>query len=108
MGISSNDLTPYDSDFGYPAPHYTDALLMWRNDPVAGETRALENGVVVGNPLASTPMEIGTIGGFSGGGNAFKGTIDEVRVSRRVQSEDELTTQYNNQNEPETFWSVGA
>lgn len=38
----------------------------------------------------------------------FKGMIDEMRFYTRVLSAEEILTQYNNQNSPSTFYSVGA
>ena len=38
----------------------------------------------------------------------FGGYLDEVRVSSVVRSADWIATEYNNQSNPETFYSVGA
>ncbi|MBU4200419.1 MAG: DUF2341 domain-containing protein [Verrucomicrobia bacterium] len=38
----------------------------------------------------------------------FRGTIDEARLYTRALSAAEILTQYNNQNSPSTFYSVGA
>jgi hypothetical protein len=37
----------------------------------------------------------------------FNGIIDEVRISDTVRSADWISTEYNNQNSPDTFYSVG-
>lgn len=42
------------------------------------------------------------------GQNFFGGLIDEVRVSNSARSADWLSTEYNNQNSPNSFASVGA
>ncbi|MEN6642575.1 MAG: LamG domain-containing protein [Armatimonadia bacterium] len=39
---------------------------------------------------------------------AFDGLLDEVRLYSGALSADEITAQYNNQNTPATFYSVGA
>ena len=41
-------------------------------------------------------------------GRIFDGIIDEVRVSYSVRSVNWITTTYNNQNSPSTFYSIGA
>jgi biopolymer transport protein ExbB len=38
----------------------------------------------------------------------FSGTMDEVRISNAVRSADWITTTYNNQNSPSTFYTVGS
>src|ERR1039458_6069940 len=38
----------------------------------------------------------------------FKGGMDEVRVSNIARSSDWISTEYNNQSSPSTFYSVGA
>jgi len=40
--------------------------------------------------------------------NYFDGTIDEVRIYNRALSAEEISTQYNNQNSPSTFYSMGS
>jgi len=48
------------------------------------------------------------IGVNRGGDFFFKGTIDEVRLARNsVKSADWISTSYNNQNAPASFYSVG-
>jgi hypothetical protein len=41
-------------------------------------------------------------------GNAFGGKMDEVRLSGTVRGPDWITTEYNNQNSPATFYSYTA
>ena len=38
----------------------------------------------------------------------FKGLIDEVRISNTALSADWIKTEYNNQNSPSTFYSIGS
>ncbi|UCG69478.1 MAG: FG-GAP repeat protein, partial [Thermoplasmata archaeon] len=42
------------------------------------------------------------------GGVYFNGTIDEVRISNVVRPIDWITTQYNNQNDSSTFYTLGS
>ncbi|MHA2109351.1 MAG: DUF2341 domain-containing protein, partial [Candidatus Hodarchaeales archaeon] len=41
-------------------------------------------------------------------GTSFNGIIDEVRISNVVRSVDWITTEYNNQYDPENFYSIGT
>ncbi len=43
-----------------------------------------------------------------GGSNDFLGIIDEVRISSFIRSSDWITTEYNNQSSPETFYNLGS
>lgn len=38
----------------------------------------------------------------------YEGLQDEVRVSNSIRSADRITTEFNNQNSPSTFYSIGA
>ena len=40
--------------------------------------------------------------------NCFNGSIDEVRISDIARDSDWISTEYNNQNSPSTFYSVGS
>ena len=48
------------------------------------------------------------IGDASDHANHFTGSIDEVRLSKTVRSTGWIATEYNNENSPSTFYSVGA
>jgi len=50
-------------------------------------------------------FEIPNVGGTS---YHYFGTLDEIRIRNDVQSTDEVTTQYNNQFDPTTFYTIGA
>jgi len=41
-------------------------------------------------------------------GNFFNGNIDEVRVSTTLLSSDYISTEYNNQSSPSTFYTIGS
>lgn len=51
------------------------------------------------------PFVIGANGGY---GENFKGTMDEVRVTKTNRSTDWMTTEYNNQLDPYGFITVGS
>jgi hypothetical protein len=40
--------------------------------------------------------------------NYLQGNIDEIRLSNVVRSADWITTEYNNQNSPSTFYTIGS
>jgi hypothetical protein len=44
----------------------------------------------------------------TGGNHQYSGLMDEVRISNAVRSADWISTEYNNQSSPLTFYSVGA
>jgi hypothetical protein len=48
------------------------------------------------------------IGEGTNGGQFFGGSLDEVRISKIARSADWIATEYNNQNSPSTFYSVGT
>ena len=45
------------------------------------------------------------IGSFDGSADTFDGQLDEIRISSTARSSTWLSTQYNNQNSPSTFFS---
>lgn len=45
--------------------------------------------------------------GSSGAGDYYDGILDEVRMKATVNSDNWITTEYNNQNSPSTFYAVG-
>ncbi|MFX1376531.1 MAG: DUF2341 domain-containing protein [Promethearchaeota archaeon] len=49
-----------------------------------------------------------TIGNSPTGARPIDGIIDEVRISSVVRSNSWLRTEYNNQDEPESFYSIGV
>jgi hypothetical protein len=66
---------------------------------------------------ASTSSDTGSINdngnanafiGFDVNGNYFTGNIDELRVSNIVRSADWIATEFNNENSPSTFYTVGS
>ncbi len=69
-----------------------------------------------GSALGTANTRYGLIGdgseasSFNGGKNNryYEGLLDEVRYSEMVRSADWIGTEYNNQNSPGTFYSVGT
>jgi hypothetical protein len=45
---------------------------------------------------------------YEGGGYGISGTLDEIEISNSVRSSDWIKTQFNNQNSPTSFISVGS
>ena len=62
-------------------------------------------GSVTPSSLVADTSDTVTVGGF--GGNAGGGLLTEVRISSLVRSADWIATEYNNQNSPSTFYTVG-
>lgn len=59
-----------------------------------------------GSSLTTEPFYLGARA--AGTNRQMTGHIDEVRVSGIVRSADWITTEYNNQNSPATFYSIGS
>ena len=64
------------------------------------------SGATRGTTPYSTHFAIGA--SYNTPNNYFNGTIDEVRVSNSVRTPDWITAEYNNQNSPSTFYTVGS
>ncbi len=59
-----------------------------------------------GNPL-ETSTDTMFIGKYTGDTNHYFGTIDEVRISDVARDAGWISTEYSNQNSPDTFYSMG-
>jgi hypothetical protein len=75
--------------------------------------RFVLDGNPIGLPFAKTgSLRINnwpiTIGNSPTGARPLDAIIDEVRISSVVRSNDWLRTEYNNQNDPDTFYSIGV
>jgi ketosteroid isomerase-like protein len=55
-------------------------------------------------PSDAYPLQVGQ----NGVGTYFSGSVDEVRISKIARSSAWIATEYNNQNNPATFYSVGV
>ncbi len=49
-----------------------------------------------------------TDGGEGGGQDEFNGIMAEIRISNTARTSDYITTEYNNQNDPGTFYNIGV
>jgi hypothetical protein len=81
------------------------ALKVYLNGSVSGET-----GGVTGTPNSiQTNNDAARIGGKgrTGSDYLFDGVIEEMRVSTGQRSDDWILTEYNNQNDPSTFYTIG-
>jgi hypothetical protein len=56
--------------------------------------------------VASAPLFVGLSQADTGGGEYWKGVIDEVRISNIARSADWIKTEYNNQYSPQTFYTM--
>lgn len=62
----------------------------------------------IGTPVSGTGnMSIGTLLNYYDL-FYFDGVLDEIRISATARSADWISTEYNNQNSPSTFYSVGS
>ena len=117
-GVEGNTLQGLMGSITWIASNYTYTAGVWvhvvmvRN---AGTTRFYVNGTVQSGTSASTPIAPNaraTIGNQFDGSNLpyryFNGSVDEARISSSVRSADWITTEYNNQSSPSTFYSVGS
>jgi hypothetical protein len=59
----------------------------------------------VGTPNSSYPF---VIGNSSAGVRCLQGNIDEVRFTNNLLSSSWILSEYNNQNSPSTFFTLGA
>ncbi|MEE8060684.1 MAG: DUF2341 domain-containing protein [Gemmatimonadales bacterium] len=78
------------------------------------QIRLYQDGALIGSQAytaaisggATSDVTIGT--GYDTAGQDVDGKIDEVRISSVARSADWITTAYNNQNSPSTFYTVGS
>jgi hypothetical protein len=79
------------------------------NDPIIyinGVSQSItEDNTPVGSAQDDSVQSL-LFGDFMGGGRTYNGTIDEIRLSNVVRSTDWIATEYNNQYDPDTFYSV--
>jgi hypothetical protein len=65
--------------------------------------------IVTASTIASTtPFDTPTIGARPSATEFWSGKIDELRISKIARSTAWLTTEYNNENSPSTFYAVSA
>ena len=68
------------------------------------------DGVAAGSNVASLVWDANNwrLGMNTDSDHQYKGVLDEVRISNSVRSADWITTEYNNQNSPATFYGIGV
>jgi hypothetical protein len=65
----------------------------------------VDQGAFTAPNIASNPNGM-VLGGVDAGFDEFTGALDEVRISATARSADWIQTQYNNQSDPGTFYTV--
>jgi hypothetical protein len=68
-------------------------------------TQDASNGIT--KTLGSTPS-VFAIGALSHGSDLYDGMLDEVRISNVARSADWILTEFNNQSDPGSFYTVGS
>ena len=63
---------------------------------------------VTGTATLTWPALVTSLGDRSTGGRTFSGRLDEIRLSNVARSDGYVLTSYNNQNNANTFFSVGV
>jgi Tfp pilus assembly protein PilV len=79
-------------------------VKLYMNGSLVGQSASAPSGTIT---YYNTPLRIG----WSASevvNQQIDGTIDEVRISNIARSANWITTQYNNQNSPSTFYTIGA
>ncbi|HEY4508763.1 MAG TPA: LamG domain-containing protein [Candidatus Paceibacterota bacterium] len=72
-------------------------------------TEVTYSGVADGTTaISSDSSNTAYIGNRDGQERTFNGILDEIHVSNTVRSTDWIKTEYNNQNSPSTFYTVGS
>jgi len=72
---------------------------------IDGVPEAAQNLVGPLNTVEALPLHIGRIDSPA---YSYNGTLDELRISSSARSADWIATEYNNQNDPATFFSLEA
>ena len=70
--------------------------------------RGYRNTTTVSTTLVSVAWTASLRAARNGDGNFFNGLLDEIRLTSSVLSVNWITTEYNNQNSPATFYTVTA
>lgn len=85
------------------------AFLQWVK--TSGTAQFYGNGSTDGTsftPTITTSAETTNIGAWNNGANMIGASVDEIRMRNAVTSASWISTEYNNQNSPSTFYSVTA
>lgn len=81
-------------------------VLTFDNDAGSQEHKLYVDGVLVDSATDTNDLSITSESLYIGA--LFDGLLDEIRISNVVRDSDWITTEYNNQNSPGTFITVGT
>ncbi|MDN5213093.1 DUF2341 domain-containing protein [Fulvivirgaceae bacterium BMA12] len=111
MRTDTNNEPGFDPGNGLTTGAWQLTVVTW--DATDNQLRIYLNGTLAGtaalngNTLYTTPgVDEPTIGNTTTLNRGFDGQIQEVRVSNVARSADWLATEFNNQNDPSSFYSV--
>jgi len=112
MRTNTNNNGGFDP-FNYNTGSWYHAAATW--DAADNQLRVFVNGVEQGNTtlngatlFTSPSVDEPTIGNTGTLNRGFDGQLQEARLSNIARSADWLATEFNNQDDPSTFYSVGA
>lgn len=87
----------------------SNSLLNWHHYALVYEgadVQLYHNGVFFGSITSALTTGSNNLEVARWNANEFDGLIDEVKVSNTARSADWITTEYNNQSDPSTFYSI--
>jgi hypothetical protein len=108
---SSSIIDTTTSNLAIPLDIFTHVVLTWST---SNNTSLYFNGVKQNTSVSNNITGLNSnsanlvIGKYYNNTSFFNGIIDEARIYNRALSAGEITTQYNNQNSPSTFYSLGS
>ena len=112
MRTNSNNNGGFDP-FNYSTSTWYLAAVTW--DASDNQLRVYVNGIERGNTTlngtnlyASPPISQPTLGNTATLDRGFDGQLQEARLSNVARSADWLLTEFNNQDDPSSFYTVGA
>ena len=107
--LYSSDTNPNESDPSNALSVGTWYLATVTYDAATDQVKIYRNGIndVTDSMSGTTKMDNDRTIGNDDDGEPFDGQIDEVRILDVVLTDDWISTEYTNQNSPETFYSVG-
>ena len=112
-GLYSDDDVPSPANI---LPDTSWKKLDWVYDGNAKRSRLYVDGTEIDSLVLGTASTTSTAGMFANapaayqnyGTTAFNGVLDEVRISKSARSANWLRTEYNNQHDPGSFYTVDA
>ena len=104
---NGSSFTSFSTTQVIPLNTWVRCIATWDGDKI----RIYYNGSLIGTSgsltaPASTTDNIVNLGAERGGSNYFQGRLDEIFIYSGVLSTDYITTEYNNQSDASTFWSI--